>query len=96
MGLSAHMHKAVMGTVGPMGRRGPAWCKRVTQSARHQLRPGRLPRTLQVIDIACDFEIRPGRPPPPRTHMHVHVCRRRQVRRGGRAYVRATCFLWTF
>lgn len=99
MGLTGREHKAVMGTVGPMGHRGPALGMRlavqVVSAVQHRPDAGRKCWTVQVIDFACDFDIRPARPPNPRTHAHVRVCGRRCAGGGGRAYVRATRFHWT-
>ena len=93
-------HRAVMGTEGPMGHFGPAWCKRVVirlaEYVRHKARAGRMSRTSQVFDLTKNLPIRPGRPPNSRMRTYACVHRRRQAHRGGRAYVRATCFLWTF
>jgi hypothetical protein len=90
MGLITRMQWAVMGTVGPMGRRGPARCICVSvQMPSHvqQIKiAGRVCWTLQVVDLERVFRIRPARLAN-RAHAGVRTCRR--VQAGGRtcAYV---------
>lgn len=94
MGLSTtHMHMAVMGTVGPMGHRGPAVCKRVAAvHVRHINLPGRMSRTSQAFDLQGFFKTRPGRPADStRTHVHPRI-RRMGAGRRAHAHTRMTFF----